>query len=389
VLKPVSEEFGWSRTDLSAVVLINMLVLSACQPFIGELVDRYGSRRVLLTGIAALVLTLVPISFARQLWHWYLLAGVLTAFGIAATSPVNITSLISGWFTRRRGTAMAIATSGSAFGQLVIVPAAAFTVDRTDWQTVYRLLAVVLLVAILPLAFGFIREAPGAQAARDRGEEETGRTLREALDSPPFWLLAFGFFVCGFTMAFATTHFLAYADDMGMAPVDAANVVAVTAVFSIAGSVLLGLAADRRPRQHVLAVTYALRGIAFVFLLLLPTGPLTYIYAVVLGISWTATTPLTAAITADLYGRRRLGVIFGTMFTFMNIGFGAGSFLDGVVYDMTGGYDAALVANAALGLLAAAAVVGVTATATPTSPATSIASPERAIASSRLSGNVS
>jgi MFS family permease len=82
-----------------------------------------------------------------------------------------------------------------------------------------------------------------------------------------------------------------------------------------------------------------------------------YLYAIVLGISWTATTPLSAAISTDLYGRANIGVIFGTMFTFMNLGFGAGSFLDGLVYDSTGSYEAALIVNAILGAVAAVAVL--------------------------------
>jgi predicted MFS family arabinose efflux permease len=77
----------------------------------------------------------------------------------------------------------------------------------------------------------------------------------------------------------------------------------------------------------------------------------------VLGISWTATTPLSAAISTDLYGRANIGVVFGTMFTFMNLGFGAGSFLDGVVYDSTGSYEASLIVNAVLGAVAAIAVM--------------------------------
>jgi MFS family permease len=107
----------------------------------------------------------------------------------------------------------------------------------------------------------------------------------------------------------------------------------------------------------VLALTYALRGGAFVLLWLLPVGPLLFIYALVLGVSWTATTPLTAAISADLYGRKNLGLIFGMMFSFMNVGFGAGSFLDGLVYDTFGSYRAALLANSAMGILAAVAVL--------------------------------
>jgi MFS family permease len=140
---------------------------------------------------------------------------------------------------------------------------------------------------------------------------------------------------------------------MGMSVLHAANTVSATAIFSILGSVLLGVAADRYQRSSVLSLTYALRGVAFLLLLLLPAGNLLYVYGLVLGISWTATTPLTAAIAADRYGPRHLGLIFGSLFTFMNLGFGVGALLDGVIYEATGGYSAALLVNVALGLAAA------------------------------------
>jgi MFS family permease len=142
-----------------------------------------------------------------------------------------------------------------------------------------------------------------------------------------------------------------------MSVLHAANTVSVTAVFSVLGSVLLGLAADRYPRTAVLALTYGLRGLAFLLLVFLPAGNLLYVYGLVLGISWTATTPLTAAIAADQYGPKHLGVIFGSMFTFMNLGFGFGSVLDGIVFETTGGYTSALLLNVVLGVAAAALLV--------------------------------
>jgi MFS family permease len=180
-------------------------------------------------------------------------------------------------------------------------------------------------------------------------------SLQPALRTFAFWQLAFGFLVCGFTMAFPNTHFLAYADDMGMGHQQASFAVSVTAGFSILGSLGLGLVADRHRRASVLGLTYLLRGFAFLLLLLLPAGDLLYIYALVLGISWTATTPLTAAIATELYGPRHLGVIFGTMFMFMNLGFGVGAFLDGLIFELTGGYQFALAASAVLGFGAAIA----------------------------------
>jgi MFS family permease len=358
VLKPVSEEYGWDRAELTGAVMLGMIVLSACQPVVGMLVDRIGPKRVLVGGLAILGAALIPFSFATSLWQVYLLYGVLTSFGLAAASPVLATALVGRWFQAKRGLAMSLATSGSAFGQLLIVPLAAWIMILTSWQMTYRVMAVALVAIALPLSAIFLRDAPRAKAedARTPPPEEKGLALREAIGGPAFWLLAFGFVVCGWTMAFPNTHFLAYADDMGMSVLHAANTVSVTAVFSIFGSVLLGLAADRWQRTGVLALTYAMRGIAFLLLLLLPAGSLLYVYGMVLGISWTATTPLTAAIAADRYGPKNLGLIFGTMFTFMNLGFGVGSFLDGVIYDFTGHYNSALLINVVLGVLAAIGV---------------------------------
>jgi MFS family permease len=356
VLKPVSEEFGWNRAQLTGAVMVAMIVLSICQPLVGVLVDRIGPRKILVGGIALLGVSLVPLSFATSLWQIYVLYGLLTSFGLAAASPVLATSLVSRWFTRDRGLAMSVATSGSAFGQLLIVPVATWIMLATTWQTTYRILAVALLVVALPLSALFLRDAPRTTPpAGETVKPEEGLTLRDAIAHPTFWILAFGFVVCGWTMAFPNTHFLAYADDMGMSVLHAANTISVTAIFSILGSVLLGLAADRFQRTSVLALTYGLRGVAFLLLLLLPGGNLIFVYGLVLGISWTATTPLTAAIAADRYGPKHLGLIFGSLFTFMNLGFGFGSLLGGMIFEVTGGYAIALIANVALGMVAAIA----------------------------------
>ena len=210
VLKPMSEEFGWNRAQLTGAVMVAMIVLSICQPLVGLLVDRIGAKRILVGGIAFLGVSLIPLSFATSLWQIYLLYGLFTSFGLAAASPVLATSIVGRWFTQNRGLAMSLATSGSAFGQLVIVPVATWIMLATSWQTTYRVLAVALLAVAVPLSAIFLRDAPRpVEAAGKALPAEDGLTLRQALAHPAFWILAFGFVVCGWTMAFPNTHFLA------------------------------------------------------------------------------------------------------------------------------------------------------------------------------------
>ena len=259
---------------------------------------------------------------------------MLTSFGLAAASPVLATSIVGRWFTQNRGLAMSMATSGSAFGQLLIVPVAAWIMLATSWQMTYRVLAVALLAGAVPLSAIFLRDAPRAAVAAGRAPpSEDGLTFREAIAHPAFWILAFGFVVCGWTMAFPNTHFLAYADDMGMSVLHAANTDLGHGHLQRPGQCAARSGGRPLRRTSVLALTYALRGLAFLLLLLLPAGNLLYVYGLVLGISWTATTPLTAAIAADRYGPKHLGLIFGSMFTFMNLGFGIGSLLGGVIFE--------------------------------------------------------
>ena len=165
VLKPVSEEFGWNRAQLTGAVMLAMIVLSICQPLVGILVDRIGAKKILVGGIALLGVSLIPLSFATSLWQIYVLYGVLTSFGLAAASPVLATSIVGRWFTQNRGLAMSVATSGSAFGQLLIVPVATWIMLVTSWQTTYRVLAVALLAVAIPLSAIFLRDAPRTAAA--------------------------------------------------------------------------------------------------------------------------------------------------------------------------------------------------------------------------------
>jgi MFS family permease len=384
VLKPVSDEFGWSRTDLATAVTINVILLSILQPIIGLAVSRWGSRRILLLGVVATAVMMVPLSLSTHLWQIYVFYGIVAAFAFAATSPVNVTALVSGWFTKRRGLALSIATSGSAIGQLAIVPLATWIMVTWSWRTSYWVLAGVALLAMLPLGWLLVRDAPpgttddpdtppdNAPAVRNKSPVagcapvalpvvSIGRAIR----TPAYWQLSFGFFVCGYTMSFTSVHMIPYMLDMSEHSFHTMETVASTTLSvvggcSILGAVVIGLLADRIGRKPMLATTYFLRGLAFLMLVL--AGPNLvgiFLAAIVLGVSWTSTTPLTSAISADMYGRHSLAGIFGFMFSTMNIGSAAGAWLAARDYDITGNYHLSLIVNAFLGFAAAAVVQAV------------------------------
>lgn len=367
VLKPVSDEFNWGRAELALAVTISTVALSFLQPLVGWLVDRFGSRSVLIAGVIVTAAAMIPMTVVTSLWQVYIFYGLLAAFGFAATSPVNTTALVNGWFEKRRGLALSMATSGAAYGQLLIVPIATAIMLGWGWRASYLAISLALFLLILPLVLCFVRDSPLSTTARTFRHSSPGHrageprvTLGQAVRTPVYWQLSFGMFVCGFTMAFTSVHMIPYMTDMPehsaeMMQTTASLALSVVGGFSIVGAIVMGLLSDRKGHREMLAVTYFLRGLSFLVLLAVDAWiPGMFIAAIILGISWTSTTPLASAITADVFGRASLGTIFGFIFTAMNVGTGLGAWLAGLDRDITGNYQAALVANIVMGFAAAA-----------------------------------
>ena len=369
-VQPMSESLHWDRAQLALAASLNLLLAGLLRPFVGLAADHLGSRVVALVGVALGGTALALTSYAQELWVFYLTYGVLLSLGFACASPVTVTTLVGHWFVKRRSLAMSIGSTGTALGELITVPLAMLAVLSVGWDNAFRVMAGFMLLIVLPVGFLLLRDRPAdkglqpyghdaAEAARHAQRGDQGLTLRQAARTGDFWRLTFGFFVCGFTMSFASTHFVPFAMDMGFEPMAAANALGFVGGCSLVGGLTAGYLADKFRRKNVLAVVYLLRGLAFAVLLEARDLPTLYFGSFLLGISWTSTGPLTSAITADRCGLKNLGTIFGTMFTIMPIGSAVGAYLGGLVFELRHGYDLTLIVSAAGGLLAAAVVYGV------------------------------
>ena len=367
VFKTLTEQFGWERGALSAVVSLSLILVSALQIFSGWLADRYGPRLTLIVGFAVSAAVLLGMSLVTELWQVYLIYGVFGAIGFALISPVASTALVTHWFqARARGTALSLSTSGVAIGQLAITPLAAWLLMNSGWQASYRTLAALMGLVMLPLVLLLLRDAPSGAADTDsRAPEHAAPArqqktpLRQAIRSATWWELLIGVFSCGFTMSFASVHFIAYASDMGMDNTMAADALGISGLFSIIGALIMGKWSDRIGRRIPLGVTYTLRSLSFLILLFANNEFTLFLFAVILGLSWTSTTPLSAAITAETWGWQSAGFLFGVVYTFMTVGSSVGSFLGGLNYDLVQNYTAIIIANAVvagLGALASFAI---------------------------------
>lgn len=178
---------------------------------------------------------------------------------------------------------------------------------------------------------------------------------QKAFHSWPVWQLCSGYFVCGFTTALISAHFVPLAIEKGFSPSTAATAFGVMSALNTVGVMLAGSLGDRFGRKNILGLVYAFRGFAYALLLFSPGLWGLWAFAVVAGVSWVATIPLTTSLTADVYGLRNIGILSGIIFTAHQIGGATSIQFAGITRDITGSYTLSL--TIALVLLTVASLI--------------------------------
>jgi MFS family permease len=352
---PMSADFGWNRSTVSLAAALGFLVNGLSQPFLGRLFDRFGGRQVIMASLATFGVGTIGLAFTFHLVFFLLLFGLVLSIAWSGASLTTLNALLARWFRRRRATVLSLSTAGASAGGLLLTPLAMYLLSRTNWRITWVALGVGILVLALPLALLFLRNDPsdlGLLPDGDResaGDRQTGRaralqgpletdSWRTALGSWPFWQLTGAYFVCGFTTAILTAHFVPYAIDRGFAPATAAAAFALMSGLNVAGVIAAGALADRVGRKNLLAGVYAARGGAYAMLVLAPDPWSLWGFAAIAGVSYWATSPLTTSLTADLYGLRSLGTLNGIIFLLHQVGGATSIQVAGLMRDLTGSY---------------------------------------------------
>jgi len=367
-IKPMEEEFGWTRGALSGVAAVSLLLLGAAGPLAGRLADRWGPRRVIVGSLALLGASTVGAAFAESLWQMYLTIGAMMALGAGGLGLATGSALAARWFETRRGLVIGIAGGGMSAGQLVLIPLATVLTLWFGWRTSFFVLGLALLAFVLPLGAWLIRNDPEDRGTRPYGAagapltaaqaaaaHAAGRvTLTEAATTPQFWLLVATFFVCGYTSnGMVLTHFMPHALEHNFTPLQASSALGVMGAMNIVGTIGSGWLCDRFGRRGPLATYYFLRGVSLVFLLHVQDVPSLYLWAAVFGLNYISTVPPTTTLTANIFGRFSVGELSGWIFFSHQVGAALGAALAGWIFEWTGSYDTAFATAAVMGLLAA------------------------------------
>ena len=352
----MSEEFGWSRFTVSIAAALGVLVNGIIQPFMGQLFDRTGGRKVIITGLLVLGISTILLSLTFHILFLVFMLGFIASMAQAGPALSNTAALMSRWFKRRRATAISINSAALSLGGLIMVPFSMYLLQATSWRVAWIGLGIIVLTS-LPLAYFFIRERPsdmGLNPDGDPSSSEDGanprrrelkgplevETWRESFKSAPIWQMAGSYFVCGTTTFVLSVHFIPFAiEDRGISGTTAATIFGYMMGLNIIGALGAGLLADKiGGTKNWLALVYFMRGIAYIVLLTVDSVAGLWIFASIAGFSWVATLPLTSSLTADVYGLKAMGTTSGITFMFHQFGGFGSVLLAGLLFDITGSY---------------------------------------------------
>lgn len=316
-LAPMSADFGWGREVFAFAIALQNLIWGLAQPFAGALADRLGAARVVIIGGILYAVGLILMGMADSAWSLSLSAGLLIGIGLSGTSFSVILGVVGRAVpAEKRSMAMGIASAAGSFGQFAMLPGTLGLIQWLGWSA--ALLVLGLMVAFIVPFVGLLRDRPLAS----HGAEQTlGQALREACSHSGFWLLALGFFVCGFQVVFIGVHLPAYLVDRHLAATTGTTVLALVGLFNIVGTFTAGWLGGRMSKPRLLTGLYLLRAVVILLFLWAPVSEFSaYLFGIAMGLLWLSTVPLTNGTVATVFGVRNLSMLGGIVFLFHQLG---------------------------------------------------------------------
>ncbi len=357
-LVSIINEFGWNRADTSLIISINFLVMGTAAPFVGMAVERFGPQKTMTFGALLLAVATFLLGKANELWHFYLLFGIIASIGISFTGVASCIPVASRWFLRRRGMVFGIIMSGLGVGTAMVTVISPL-IQKVGWRNSFTILSL-FPILIAPVLVVFMRLDPREKGLSPDGHSAPGEarrvtdmvvvdnnwvreewTLGKVVKTYRFWFLLFAsFFFRGIAINQVKSHQIVFATDQGYSQVFAASVYSLYGILYSAGN-LMGFLSDRYGREVVgsLGLILAVSG---VFALTLNRGNTTpyflYAYSLFMGYGAGVAAPAFSAAIADLFQGKNFGGINGLMSFGSCIGSFIAPWLGGVIYDRLGTY---------------------------------------------------
>lgn len=358
--KPMAGEFGWTRAMTAGAYSLRSIEGGIASPVVGWAVDKYGSRDVIIIGAIISGFAFVLMPTIDSLVGFYLIYGVLLSAGMSAMLYLPAWSVIANWFRRRLSMAMALLASGAGFGGIICAPAAAYLIAQYGWRTAFVIMGIIIWVIAIPLAF-VVRNSPEemglepdgdppSRMSDDRGmpravlangsvgTAHTDYTLKQALASPTFWILALAFFFQGLSHSTVIVHTVPALTDAGIPMEKAAFSIGLLTLVSVIGRLSFGFLGDHFTKRYLFMITYSMMGCGILILMNAGGMGMVYLFIFLFGVGFGGNVPLMPAIRTEYFGRASLGKIQGFMNPLSMMAGATGPIFAGYIFDTTGSY---------------------------------------------------
>jgi len=341
-------EWEVNVSSISLAASIGWLVNGLAAPILGQLSDKYGPKIIMVFCSIFISLSSILVATSFNVFTLSFYYGFLISFATGIGGPVGI--LLSKWFSKRRGVAMGAVMAGGSIGSLFFIPLLTFIALNYTWELAWIVMGLFGAIFVVPLSIIILKNDPkdldslkNVTVTTSKNNQESGPLWVDkwstAYNTRPMWQLSIGYFVCGITTASISVHFIKWAISENISPSEAALSFGVLSAVNGISVFCSGYFSDMFQRRIILGLVYFTRGVAFLALILLTGKMALWAFAIVGGMSWLATVPLTTALTSEIYGQKKLGSLVGLINMSHQLGGAASVILFGMVYDYFGNYN--------------------------------------------------
>ncbi|MGH7905189.1 MAG: MFS transporter [Candidatus Binataceae bacterium] len=351
-LTPLVKEFGWSRAHVSLLFTGESLALGVSAIAIGWLLDRIDARWLFSAGAIVSGLCYVLASRVHSFLPMFIIFLVI-GVGLAATTFLPVSVVVSNWFDDNRGMAMGIAMSGEMFGAMILAVAVNYAIAYGGWRFGFAAIAIPMFLIAAPLTFAVVRTHPPGQRARSREDLDSipGLEMREAIWTRSFWVIALAYLCWGYSFGAPFTQFVAYLIGLGYRPDTAALAFSIMMGCAVLGEWGFGGAADRLGARETVAIVFTITAIIQVILLGAANLAMLAAFVIVNGLVIETAQVILPMVLADSLGLKRFGSLAGLMWFPLCVGVALGPWVTGRIFDFTGSYSHGFLLSAAVALL--------------------------------------
>jgi len=349
---PMLNDLHWTRSEISGALSANMLIYAIIAPFVGKYMDKVGIKTVLVLGSLLTGAVFMLCSMVTQVWQFILLFGVILGFANTGMGMVPGPTAVNRFFIKKRGRALSIALVASPGGAVVFSMIAKQILPVMGWRTLFVIMAVSSWALVTVPAFFLMKSSPEEMGLRPDGEEalsvsatnvaatatpavDQGETwtLSELMANLKSWTIFLPYFVLGGASWTVQAHMVPHLVQMGLPKTDVIDGFTAYMFLGVLSMLFLPSLSDYMKRKNALAIAFILQAIGVYVLSITNTPALMWVFIVIMGISAMGSYGIISALAADIFGRKNLGTVAGTMAMMASFGAAFGIYAGGWVFD--------------------------------------------------------